>query len=107
MKNVVFTFVIILFLTSCNLFDSEEKKLNAGSWKNEPENRHEMVADLRDNYLYIGMPESEVITMLGEPNEITEFSEYHMGSGWDYTHILYIEYTDNLLSDHYDEQNYW
>lgn len=62
MKKIAFLFVLLLLLCSCSRFDQQ-------AWLSEPDMRNAMVSNLTSTYNLTEMTESEIIDLLGEPQE--------------------------------------
>ena len=62
MKKMLLSIAILLILCACtnNRFDQE-------TWLNEPEKRNSMVHSLINQFELVGMTETEIIALLGEP----------------------------------------
>ncbi len=78
MKAIIISFLMLLILCSCSSqFDQE-------TWLKEPEKRQDMVSSLTNKFKLKGMTESEIIELLGEPEEkLSEPSRqllYYIGS---------------------------
>lgn len=72
MKKLPFVIILILILCSCsNQFESEK-------WLKEPEKRSSMVYDLINKYELEEMTETQIVDLLGKPEQIVEepFREY-------------------------------
>ncbi|NUU74449.1 hypothetical protein [Paenibacillus xylanilyticus] len=78
MKRMMLSVLLLLILSACNnnQFDKE-------TWLTEPEKRNSMVYSLKNKYELIGMTETEIIDLLGEPaqkvNEPSLQYVYYMG----------------------------
>lgn len=109
MNKTITLLLLVILINSCELFSPEVKRsFSVESWRQYPDKRHEMSDDLIQNYLYKGMPKSEVEVLIGDPDYIYQSRyEYIMGSGLDYTYILYLEYNNELLEEYYEEVEYW
>lgn len=108
MYKTIFLFLASILIFSCSLFEQKTKRIfEKESWVNNKEYRHEMSDDLLENYLYVGMVESEVVILLGTPDYISSENEYYMGSGLDYSYMLYIKYVNGSIFDYYEKKEFW
>ncbi|MFK0521713.1 hypothetical protein ACINKY_05820 [Paenibacillus illinoisensis] len=62
MKKMLFSVLLLLFLCGCSSNHFDQK-----TWFNEPEKRNSMVHSLLKQFELIGMTETEIIDLLGEP----------------------------------------
>ncbi len=62
----VILFVLCLIILLSVLWFVQKHTFSSAKWKNSPETRKHIVADLMDNYDLHGMSEADVIQLLGE-----------------------------------------
>ncbi|QEN04354.1 hypothetical protein EW093_06445 [Thiospirochaeta perfilievii] len=97
MKNKIILILISIFFISCNLFNNN-RAFSKESWENDPDHRYEMIDDLKNSYLKIGMNKDDVIDLLGEPE--SESSVYYLGNSSNYNpnpEFLDIKYSNNKV----------
>lgn len=95
-KRIILTLTGMLFI-SCGLL-SNNRAFNKESWVNDPDNRYEMVKDLKNNYLKVGMDKTDVINLLGESEDGD--SVYYLGNDGNYDpnpEFLVIKYKDDKI----------
>lgn len=98
MKKIVLVITSLIFV-SCSLFQDNSRKFSKESWNNDPDHRYEMVNDLKNNYLFIGMDRTDVIELLGEPD--SNDTAYYLGYPGYFSidpEILDIIYFDDKIS---------
>lgn len=102
MKKVVLIFLIPLIL-GCSLADEiESRPFDSESWNNDPEHRYEMIDDLMNNYLILGISRSEVEAIIGKA-----VTCYYLGSdSYRYNNELYLEYENDVLVNKYVDKSY-
>ncbi|WP_053375147.1 hypothetical protein [Paenibacillus sp. FJAT-27812] len=66
MKRILLSLLVLLFLCSC------QKQFSAEVWKDEPEQRNSMVDHLINRGELKDKTESEIISLLGEPEQKIE-----------------------------------
>jgi len=87
-----------MLLAACSLFVDTSRPFSKESWQNDADYRYEMINDLRNNYLFIGMEKTEVINLLGEPD--SSDTSYYLGYPGNHIdpEILRITYMDDKIS---------
>jgi len=64
MKKIILSCLVLLILSSCS-----SRQFDQEAWMKEPEKRSGMVSSLTGKYELKGMTETEIIDLLGEPEE--------------------------------------
>ncbi|GGW55491.1 hypothetical protein DFQ11_101489 [Winogradskyella epiphytica] len=76
--------LFIAFVASTILIYEFEEKFDREKWKNQPSFRYEMVEDIIDNELLLDKTKTEVISLLGKPNDSysdgKNYFVYYLGS---------------------------
>ena len=86
--------LLSVLIFSCSIFGENKRNFNKESWANNAEHRYEMLDDLCENYIYIGMSRKEVLDLLGEPD--ANSTCYVIKQGWGDPYVFEV---------HYDEYN--
>lgn len=107
----ILTFAFSLFLVSCGV---EQKKFDKKTWNDMDDimyaNRESMISDLMKNHLRKGMTYTEVVDLIGKPENDENIKpniiayEIMVNYGWDIDPVkgktLYIELTnDSIVKD--------
>ena len=69
-KNRVYLKCFILVFMSATFFGCNKMKFDSISWKASETDRSKMIADLRNNYLKVGMSTTAIEALLDKPDRI-------------------------------------
>lgn len=104
-KDLIINFLIttvlsIVFFQVFILFDNADAKFSTNNWIEYPESRLSMYHDLL-NHDIIGLPEHQVVSLMGEPDSITENGDYVYGGGSHF--FVYISFENGIADKIWDE----
>ncbi len=87
----------LLTFALINIGDRKFSEFSVDKWAKYPERRITMYFDLIERYDVIGSSQTEVIELLGEPSEVTNYNTFIYSDR--YGNEIYIEFKDKRVVD--------